>query len=145
LQAKIDELDTKTDAASVRRHSLLKSLLCDQTQHADGTIYSLADRFRGVTCSGFDANREWDQLAAGGRRPNLQVFTAARPSTSYCRDSRRECRSNFDCPPGDPCEVREPVQDDVWPGALRITVDVFDRERRLERPLRHVMVVPIGG
>ncbi len=121
LQAKITELGMKTDAVSNRLRNSLRSLLCDQTQHADGRFYSLADRFRGVTCPGFDANQEWDQLAAGGRRPNLEVFTAARPSNTVS-----------DAP------------DDVWPGALRITVDVFDRERRLERPIRHVMIVPVG-
>ena len=31
------------------------------------------------------------------------------------------------------------------PAALRITVDVFDRERRLDRPIRHVMTIPVGG
>ena len=37
------------------------------------------------------------------------------------------------------------VPEDVFPGALRITVELFDKSRRLERPIRHVIVVPVGG
>jgi len=36
------------------------------------------------------------------------------------------------------------VADEVFPGALRITIDVFDDSRRLERPIRHVMIIPLG-
>jgi type II secretory pathway pseudopilin PulG len=124
LQARIDELRKKTDSASNRLRMTLESLLCEQTQHADGTRYSLADRFRGVTCdgTGYDPNLAWPQLAPGGQRPNMEVFTATRPTAT-----------GSDAP------------DDVWPGALRITVDVFDRERRLDRPIRHVIIVPVGG
>jgi hypothetical protein len=32
----------------------------------------------------------------------------------------------------------------VFPAALRITVDVYDAERRLPLPTRHVMVIPVG-
>ena len=35
-------------------------------------------------------------------------------------------------------------KDDVLPAALRITIDVFDRKRRLDRPVRHVIVVSVG-
>lgn len=38
----------------------------------------------------------------------------------------------------------ELVEAPVFPAALRITVDVFDPEGRLDRPLRHVMVIPVG-
>jgi len=34
--------------------------------------------------------------------------------------------------------------DPHFPEALRVTVDVFDDVGRLERPIRHVMVIPIG-
>ncbi|MHC4094234.1 MAG: hypothetical protein ACYSVY_28835, partial [Planctomycetota bacterium] len=34
--------------------------------------------------------------------------------------------------------------DRYFPHALRITVDVYDKARKLERPLRHVMVLPVG-
>ena len=33
----------------------------------------------------------------------------------------------------------------VFPAALRITVDIVDDQHRLERPTRHVMVIPVGG
>ena len=132
LQNGIERLDDAISAATSQnekkaleaQRASLQSLLCDQTQHADGSRYSLADRFRGESCpgSGYDPNLKWDQLAPDGR-PNLEVFTATRPTTTGS----------------------EPAPDDVWPGALRITVDVFDRERRLERPIRHVIIVPIGG
>lgn len=36
------------------------------------------------------------------------------------------------------------VPEDVFPTALRVTIDVFDPERRLERPMRHVMIIPVG-
>lgn len=34
--------------------------------------------------------------------------------------------------------------DPLFPKALRITVDVYDPADRLERPIRHVMVLPVG-
>jgi type II secretory pathway pseudopilin PulG len=37
-----------------------------------------------------------------------------------------------------------PVLDPLFPRALRITVDVYDRAGRLERPIRHVMILPVG-
>lgn len=36
-------------------------------------------------------------------------------------------------------------RDRVFPFALRITVDVFDDNLRLDRPVRHVMVIPLGA
>ncbi len=35
--------------------------------------------------------------------------------------------------------------DPLFPRVLRITVDIFDRPGRLNKPLRHVMVLPVGG
>ena len=130
LQKRIDELKSKTDAASKALRRQLDSLLCEQTVHADGSAYSLADRFRGVTCKMVtdptyqpDPNFEWEQLSSDKRLPNPAAFTALRPHV----DSPVE------------------VPDDIWPGALRITVDMFDREGRLDRPIRHVMVIPVGN
>ncbi len=37
------------------------------------------------------------------------------------------------------------VPDPLFPKALRITVDVYDPAGRLQRPVRHVMVLPVGG
>ncbi len=89
--------------------------------------YSLTDRFRGPGFTNANPDSAWEQLAAGRVRPNLVVFTAARLG------------------PRDDSGMYTRVPDAVFPGALRITVDIFDEERRLERPLRHVMVIPIGG
>ncbi len=99
----------------------------DRGQRGDG-LYSLSDRFRGPNFSpSCDPEAVWEPLAPDGKRTNLVVFTASKPP-AYC--------------PTPPCE---PVPDDMFPGALRVTVDVFDKDRRLDRPIRHVMVIPIGG
>ncbi len=37
------------------------------------------------------------------------------------------------------------ANDPLWPTALRITIDVFDDAGRFERPIRHVMILPVGG
>ncbi len=39
----------------------------------------------------------------------------------------------------------DPAPDPYFPKALRITVDMFDRPGNLVRPIRHVMVIPVGG
>jgi hypothetical protein len=39
----------------------------------------------------------------------------------------------------------EPAKDAFYPTALRITVDAFDEAGRFERPIRHVMVIPVGS
>jgi hypothetical protein len=92
-------------------------------EHADGMRYSLANRFRGTVIPTTPPGFDWAPLAPGNTRSNLVVFTALRPGA-----------------PGS-----EPVFDPMFPGALRITIDVFDKEHRLERPIRHVMTIPIGG
>jgi hypothetical protein len=108
----------------------LRSLLEDRSFHGDcldasctPIAYSLADRFRGADGPDFDSDYGWPQLAPDGKRANLVVFTATRPSVTG----------------------GEPAPDDMFPGALRITIDVFDKDRRLDRPIRHVMVIPVGG
>jgi len=98
-------------------------------KHLDGMRYTLTDRFRGSDFPGADPIYAWPQLAPDKKRPNLVVFTATRPAPPL--------------PPGTP--LSEPVLDPMFPGALRITIDVFDKERRLDRPIRHVMTIPIGG
>jgi hypothetical protein len=40
--------------------------------------------------------------------------------------------------------TEEIAQDEIFPAALRITVDVYDGAGRLDRPVRHVMVIPVG-
>ena len=106
----------------------LDSLLNDRHALDVSPPYSLSDRFRGHVGTQGDPDA-WDQLASDRNRPNLVVFTATRPAPLP--------------PPGLP--LSEPVLDPMFPGALRITVDVYDKEHRLERPIRHVMTIPIGG
>ncbi len=116
----------------------LASLLSNRVDHRDGLgVYSLADRFRDPELQrvrGDDPNVEWEVLGAGQRpqdlRPNLVLFGA----------NRRDIKNT----PGI-VEDDEIVAEDIFPVALRITIDVFDKEGRLERPIRHVMVIPVGG
>ncbi|MFH1107589.1 MAG: type II secretion system protein [Planctomycetota bacterium] len=135
LSDEVQELKLKTDDASKRLYADLNSLLDDR--FFDGSFnpatglpykYSLRDRFRGRVGPLGDP-KAWDQLAPDKNRPNLVVFTATRPAL----------------PPPAGTPASEPVLDPMFPGALRITIDVFDKERRLDRPIRHVMVIPIGG
>ncbi len=44
-----------------------------------------------------------------------------------------------------PKSVCIPRRDAYFPVALRITVDVYDDNMRLDRPVRHVMVIPVGN
>jgi len=37
------------------------------------------------------------------------------------------------------------VPDPMFPAALRITIDLYDQDGRLERPVRHVMIIPVGS
>ena len=125
---------TACAASDTACKNLLKNLdsLLNQRSYWDASpAYSLSDRFRGRVGSLGDSNA-WDQLAPDKNRPNLVVFTATRPAPPPAG-----------APAGTPAS--EPVLDPMFPGALRITIDVFDKERRLDRPIRHVMVIPIGG
>lgn len=141
LRTRIQELEKDDDdpctTVSHPKYQLcqdLKSLLCNQSFHGDDwptgsdAGYSLADRFTNVACDDtwisntWVPEGKWPPLAPDGR-PNIATFTALRPGAMG----------------------GELVPDRFWPGALRITVDLYDREFRLERPIRHVMVIPIGG
>ena len=104
----------------------LNDLLRAPSFHPEGERYSLANRFVGP---GFDKNNDaaWVPLAPDGR-PNLVVFGNDRLAPAMSLG-------------GSP--VRVP--DDVFPSALRITIDVYDNGQRLAKPIRHVMVVPLGG
>ncbi len=133
LRARIQELNDSgacTNATNPKYQLCLdlSSLLCEQVSHGDDWYpYSLADRFVGRTCNAIDklpshpTEGKWPQLAPGDERPNTATFTALKPGS-----------------------IAPLVPDDIWPSALRITVDLYDRESRLERPIRHVMVIPIG-
>jgi type II secretory pathway pseudopilin PulG len=100
--------------------SPLEGLLDDRTLHPDGKRYSFPDRFRGDKP---DYPTIADGLGLRDDRPNLVAFTATRTNDN----------------------TGDPVRDDVFPSALRMTVDVYDPQRRLDRPVRHVMVIPVGS
>ncbi len=91
--------------------------------------YSLGDRFRDPNHSDSNQAFAWPTLSPDGVRANLVVFTATRPGPLG---------------PGGALIESEPVPDAIFPAALRITVDVYDDLGRLERPIRHVMVIPVG-
>ncbi len=110
----------------------LDDLLDGRTVHPDTDIYSLADRFLGPQLQdrrGEDPIYAWQELAlqfapglGADVRPNVIVFGAARRKA------------------GSPLEL---VPEDIFPGALRITIDVYDDQGRLDRPMRHVIVEPV--
>ncbi len=39
----------------------------------------------------------------------------------------------------------KPLPESVFPAALRITIELVDDQKRLDRPTRHVMIIPVGG
>lgn len=82
--------------------------------------YTLAQRFG----HDLDPDNQWrvHEYATTDRAPNLAVFTATR------RDDATGAL----------------IAEEVFPTALRITVDVMDEQGRLPRPIRHVMVIPVG-
>ncbi len=102
--------------------------------------YSLQDRFRGPSAAHTDPNNDptcgWRHPFINGiQRPNMHVFTATRPKLQ-------------ENPPGSlnyDWDGESVVPDPMFPGALRITIDLYDKDGRLERPIRHVMIIPIGG
>ncbi|MEK6799552.1 MAG: type II secretion system protein [Planctomycetota bacterium] len=153
LQARIDALKkgAKNCPSKEPERALcqnLESLLA--ADYADGSYYydagsqeyfpmkySLSDRFRGPNFPDPNPDPEslpWPQLSADGKRPNLAVFTAGRPTLG----------PNVTGTPDPDADYFNTVPDPMFPSALRITVDVLDAAQRLERPIRHVMVIPIG-
>ncbi|UCF32240.1 MAG: hypothetical protein JSV78_07875 [Phycisphaerales bacterium] len=86
-----------------------------------GRNYSLSEAYRPA---GLGGNPEYE-IPGYGRR--MVVFTANRVGWA---------------PNPDDPQPLEPVE--IFPAALRITVDLFDDEGRLDRPLRYVMVIPVG-
>ena len=131
----LTELEAARNAATGQLRLNLESLLDNQTLHRDGGRYSLSDRFLGERLQERrtgDPDRGWPELAlsfapglGSAVRPNLVVF---RPDPAKGGGG-----GTFD------------VIEDIYPSALRITIDVLDKERRLERPTRHVIVAPVGG
>lgn len=115
FQALFDAADRAEAAGDDARAWRLRQLLTEEKGVEGGNYYSLVSRFQDT--------ENWNPF--GGPRPNTAIF---KPLT------RRETD-----------EAAPLVEDPIFPGALRITVDVFDDARRLERPIRHVMIIPIGS
>lgn len=107
------------------------------------TSYSLKERFGGQSK---DPLLIWNSCGYGASDDHLNTAIFAATSEvdeGLCTDGADKCESDADCNTGERCD--NVVREDVFPAALRITVDLFDNERRLERPVRHVIVVPVGG
>ncbi|UCE59604.1 MAG: type II secretion system protein [Phycisphaerales bacterium] len=88
------------------------------TGHWGAKPYTLEQRFASSDTSLFPPNCGYGDPA----RPNLAIFAATAPDTDG-----------------------NTIREDIFPAALRITLDMFDDGRRLDRPIRHVIVVPVGG
>lgn len=119
LQTLEDAIQKAVARGDRQRELNLDSLLNKPTEHTDGTNYTLSERFRSDLFSG---NVNGFAPIGSDGRANTIAFVGNR----------------FNAATG------EYVPDDIFPSALRITVDVFDREGRLDRPVRHVMVIPVG-
>jgi len=134
LQTKMDALPASATPNVEGPKERLNRLLNEPTRHADGARYSLTDRFRSGA-STFAGTTAWTPLStvfndASDRRANTHVFLGSRPV--------------IDSFTGNPAVPPDYVPDDVFPSALRITVDVYDPQLRLDRPMRHVIIAAIG-
>ncbi len=115
------QMELEDNGISPRDQLLLALLDAPQGRyHNDPTMppvsYSLRNRFGG----GSMGDPTWrDPL--DDQRPNLHVFVANRGGTPSA-----------------------PIADEIFPKALRITVDVYDKLQRLDQPIRHVMILPVG-
>jgi hypothetical protein len=88
------------------------------------------------------STRFLDPGQSGNTEPAIRsthIFYAQKPRPS-CFDMFLDANGNavggVTLPPDMP--------DSLFPKALRITVDIYDSAGRLERPIRHVMVLPVG-
>ncbi len=77
--------------------------------------------------------------------PSIHAFYAAEPMPLPA-----ESMSKFQAAFGGKVTRRDiekiwpPRADPLFPKALRITVDLYDSAGRLEKPIRHVMILPVG-
>lgn len=127
IQNEIDVLTGTSDPVLVMKLGRLEDLLSSRRTHTNNDKYSLANRFRSTHLD----SENWPPLAPD-KRANLVAFVANFPS-----------QPDAAFRPGP--SVSEDVPDDMFPGALRITVDLYDRASRLDKPIRHVMIIPVGG
>ncbi len=106
------------DASDLNRAQDLDDLMGVALLGEDTIPYSLDERFGNE-----NPDPQWRKHGYNnGPTANFAVFTANR---------------------GGPIDA--PIADELFPTALRITVDVYDDGHRLARPIRHVMVIPIGS
>ncbi len=138
LQAKMDALPPSPPPNPPGPKEKLALLLHEPKIHADGSRYSLVNRFRSDQTSLPTTNTisdPWMPLStvfhdSSDHRANTHVFTATRRVSDLY---------------GALVEPPDYVPDDVFPTALRITVDVYDPQQRLDRPMRHVIIATVGG
>jgi len=83
--------------------------------------YSLFQRFGDGSDAAWVEDSPWVYPSSGEGRANVATFTARRLDASGLE-----------------------VPEEIFPAALRITVDVFDPLGRLDRPIRHVIITPVG-
>jgi hypothetical protein len=114
LEDEYQALRRKPGGDQTARWLRLDELLFRELGGPPGESYSMRTRFRN--------GEEW-------RNPNLTANDRINANAFVA--TRRDTNGTI-------------IPEDVFPAALRITVDVFDSARRLARPIRHVIVVPVG-
>ncbi len=148
LGAQIGDLDANKGKQDylIERQNNLTSLIQDpwedgsMTGYCEQFGYSLQDRFRGPSQAHTDPSGDPDcpwkhPFDPSVKRPNMHVFTATRPKLQENPPGSLEYNWNGN----------DLAPDPMFPGAIRITIDMYDKEGRLERPIRHVMIIPLGG
>jgi hypothetical protein len=75
--------------------------------------------------------------------PGTIRFLPSVPVTGMTETALSRTHIFYSTDPDAPSDMAVP--DPLFPMALRITVDLYDTANRLERPVRHVMVLPVGG
>lgn len=132
LHALRQAIDEANALSQNTRESGLRSLLFGDDFHPDSSPngvfpYSLSQRFENQSQALFGNPDAWPTLAVD-QRSNLVVFGA----------NRLRATTSATAPD-------ETVEEDIYPVALRITLDIMDRAKRFERPQRHVIIAKVGG
>jgi len=112
------QFDGDSSLANQKRMVQLENLLTLERGKGENFSYSLRDRFQEP--GSVWVNEAWIEHGPAPRA-NVAVFTA----------KRRDAAGND-------------ISEDVFPKVLRITVDLYDTNRRLEKPVRHVMILQVG-
>lgn len=113
-----NQFDDNASLANQKRMFQLQNLLTLERGQGENFHYSLRDRFQDP--GSVWVNEAWIEHGPNPRA-NVAVFTA-----------KRKDASGNDIP------------EDIFPKMLRITVDLYDTNRRLEKPIRHVMILQVG-